>query len=61
MSNGTGRIYRRGDVWWVDYAFRGERYRESSGRNGRATRGRSSRSGWRRWGAGSLSAPVRSA
>ncbi len=31
MSDGTGRIYRRGDVWWLDYGFRGERYRESSG------------------------------
>ena len=30
MSDGTGRIYRRGDVWWLDYGFRGERYRESS-------------------------------
>ncbi len=31
MSDGTGRIYRRGDVWWLDYGFRGERYRETSG------------------------------
>jgi len=28
---GTGRIYERGDTWWVDYSFRGKRYRESSG------------------------------
>jgi len=31
MSDGTGQIYRRGNVWWLDYGFRGERYRESSG------------------------------
>ena len=31
MSTGTGRIYRRGSVWWVDYSFRGKRYRESTG------------------------------
>lgn len=31
MSSGTGRIYRRGNVWWIDYSFRGERHRESSG------------------------------
>ena len=31
MSDGTGRIYRRGNVWWLDYGFRGERYRETSG------------------------------
>lgn len=30
MSDGTGSIYRRGKVWWVDYSFRGERHRESS-------------------------------
>ncbi|MFH1763309.1 MAG: hypothetical protein ABIF09_03865 [Gemmatimonadota bacterium] len=28
---GTGRIYRRGNSWWVDYSFRGKRYRESTG------------------------------
>ena len=27
---GTGRVYQRGGVWWVDYSFRGERKRESS-------------------------------
>ncbi len=27
---GTGRIYRRGNSWWVDYSFRGKRYRESA-------------------------------
>lgn len=31
MSDGTGSIYKRGDVWWIDYSFRGERHRESSG------------------------------
>lgn len=28
---GTGRIYRRGGAWWIDYSFRGRRCRESSG------------------------------
>ncbi len=27
---GTGRIYQRGEVWWIDYSFRGKRYREST-------------------------------
>lgn len=31
MSDGTGRIYKRGNTWWIDYSFRGERHRESSG------------------------------
>lgn len=31
MSDGTGRIFRRGHIWWIDYGFRGQRYRESSG------------------------------
>lgn len=26
----TGRIFKRGDVWWIDYSHRGKRYRESS-------------------------------
>jgi integrase len=26
----NGRIYKRGGVWWLDYSFRGKRYRESS-------------------------------
>lgn len=30
MSDGTGRIYQRGNTWWIDYSFRGERHRESS-------------------------------
>ncbi|MGH7568174.1 MAG: tyrosine-type recombinase/integrase [Gemmatimonadales bacterium] len=25
-----GRVYRRGAVWWIQYSFRGRRYRESS-------------------------------
>lgn len=33
MSDGTGRVYRRGSVWWIDYGFRGDRHRESSGSN----------------------------
>lgn len=28
---GTGRVYQRGNVWWIDYGFRGDRHRESSG------------------------------
>lgn len=31
MSDGTGSVYRRGEVWWIDYSYRGDRYRESSG------------------------------
>lgn len=31
MGDGTGSIYKRGNVWWIDYSFRGERHRESSG------------------------------
>lgn len=31
MSDGTGRIYQRGQTWWIDYSHNGERYRESSG------------------------------
>jgi integrase len=27
---GTGRIYQRGETWWIDYSFRGKRHRESS-------------------------------
>lgn len=29
--SGTGRVYQRGTTWWIDYGFRGKRYRESSG------------------------------
>lgn len=28
---GTGRIYQRGHMWWIDYGYRGTRHRESSG------------------------------
>lgn len=31
MSDGTGSLYKRGNTWWIDYSFRGERHRESSG------------------------------
>ncbi len=36
---GTGRIYKRGVVYWIDYGFRGDRHRESTGstRKGDAT------------------------
>ncbi|MEN8374469.1 MAG: site-specific integrase [Gemmatimonadota bacterium] len=30
-KTGTGRIYQRGGVWWIDYGHNGKRYRESSG------------------------------
>ncbi len=30
MSDGTGRIYKRGRVWWIQYGYRGKDYRESS-------------------------------
>ena len=29
--SGIGRIYKRNEVWWIDYSFRGKRRRESSG------------------------------
>jgi integrase len=27
---GTGRVYQRGNVWWIQYGFRGRTYRETS-------------------------------
>jgi integrase len=27
---GTGRIFQRGETWWIDYSYRGKRHRESS-------------------------------
>jgi hypothetical protein len=27
---GLGRIFKRGDIWWVSYHHRGKEYRESS-------------------------------
>jgi len=27
---GTGRIYQRGETWWIDYQHKGKRFRESS-------------------------------
>jgi|SRR2546426_940659 len=29
-TRGLGRVYRRGAMWWIQYSFRGRRYRESS-------------------------------
>ena len=29
--SGLGRMYKRNEVWWIDYSFRGKRRRESSG------------------------------
>ena len=29
--SGEGRIYKRGQTWWIDYGFRGKRHRESTG------------------------------
>ena len=39
-KTGTGRVYRRGEVWWIDYGYRGDRHRESCGsqRKGDAVR-----------------------
>lgn len=31
MSDGTGSVYKRGNVWWIYYGHRGKRHRESSG------------------------------
>lgn len=31
MSSGTGSIYKRGNIYWISYSYRGERHRESSG------------------------------
>lgn len=31
MSTGTGRIFKRESLWWIDFSFRGRRHRESSG------------------------------
>ena len=28
---GTGRVFQRNEIWWVDYSFRGKRFRESTG------------------------------
>jgi len=28
--SGTGRVYKRGETWWIQYGFRGQDYRESS-------------------------------
>ncbi len=32
---GLGRVYQRGNVWWVQYCFRGKVYRETSGSTNR--------------------------
>jgi len=29
-TRGLGRVFKRGNVWWVEYWFRGEQHRESS-------------------------------
>lgn len=28
---GTGRVFQRGETWWIDYSWRGKRFRESTG------------------------------
>ena len=38
-ARGLGRIYRRGEVWWIQYHHRGKLYRESSGSEKRARAG----------------------
>ena len=30
MPRGTGRVYKRGETWWIQYNHRGETYRETS-------------------------------
>jgi hypothetical protein len=30
MKLGLGRIYRRGDVWWIQYSVHGMRHRETT-------------------------------
>ncbi len=30
-TRGLGRVYPRGNVWWIQYCFRGKVYRETSG------------------------------
>lgn len=35
-TRGLGRLYRRGQIWWIQYCFRGRVYRESSGSEVRA-------------------------
>lgn len=30
-AKGTGRLYRRGHVWWIQYTIDGQRVQESSG------------------------------
>ncbi len=30
MSKGTGRVYKRGNIYWIQYGHRGKTYRESS-------------------------------
>jgi integrase len=34
-ARGLGRVYLRGQVWWAQYNYRGETYRESSGSTNR--------------------------
>jgi integrase len=29
--SGTGRLFKRGQTWWIDFSYRGRRYRKSSG------------------------------
>ena len=29
-DRGAGRIYQRGNIWWIQYCYRGKVYRESS-------------------------------
>jgi hypothetical protein len=37
---GIGHIYKRGNVWWVQYRIRGKRYRESAHQPALGYRGR---------------------
>lgn len=30
-KRGLGMVFQRGSTWWVQYSWRGKRYRETSG------------------------------
>jgi integrase len=42
-SRGMGRVYQRGEVWWVEYWHKGIQYRESTGLRGARQKGAAER------------------
>ena len=42
-ARGTGRIYQRGEVWWIEYWYKGKQYRESTGLRGVRQKGAAER------------------